>query len=233
MKNTIIPKNTLYHSNHGWLKSYHIFSFANYYDSQNISFWNLRVFNDDTIKAGTGFWLHPHENVEILTIVLDGEITHGDTLGNKQTTTAWEIQTMTAGTGILHSEENMWQKDVHLYQIWFTTHTQNLSPEYTNHSIDFKNNELTLLASWEEYNWTGFLNSEIKVYRWIFDAGKSFDFDIMQWKGLFLYIHSWKIEIEGSVLQKRDQLRYELPWKYGFEVKEKSDFIAIEVSLDL
>ncbi len=231
MKNTIINKSQLYKSDHSWLTSYHIFSFADYYDSNNIDFWNLRVFNDDFIKSETWFWLHPHRDTEILTIVLEWEITHGDSLWNKQTTKTWEIQTITAGTWILHSEQNLWKKDVHLYQIWFKTNSFSLKPEYKSHKINLKESSLNLLASLKKENNVWFLNSDVSVYRWKFDKDDNFEFEIKKSKGLFLYVYKWQIEIDWNKLQTQDHLRYSIEGVYKFKILEKSDFILIEVSL--
>src|SRR5674476_800639 len=107
------------HADHGWLNTWHSFSFANYYNPDRIHFGALRVLNDDTIQAGTGFGTHPHDNMEIITIVLDGELAHRDSMGNGSVITPGEVQVMSAGTGIQHSEFNHSKvNEASLLQIW-------------------------------------------------------------------------------------------------------------------
>lgn len=232
MKNTIIKKSKRYLANHSWLKSYHLFSFAEYYDYNNNNFWNLRVFNDDFIEAKTWFWLHPHSNMEILTIVLNWWITHGDNLWNKETTNAWEIQTMTAWSWIMHSEENLWDEEVHLYQIWFSTNMPWLKPDYKNHKINLEQNKLNLLSSWNIQDNVWFLNSDVKVFRWIFDKFKKIEYEILENRWLFIYITNWIIKVWNEILNSWDQLRFSEIWKYKIEIlEEKTDFILINVKM--
>ena len=105
-------------SNFGWLKTYWLFSFSSYFDPHNIQFGALRVFNDDVVEPGTGFPTHPHEEMEIITIVINGEMTHEDSMGNKTIIRAGDVQRMSAGTGLTHSEFNLADEPVHFYQIW-------------------------------------------------------------------------------------------------------------------
>ncbi|WP_269850190.1 pirin family protein [Methanosarcina horonobensis] len=114
----IIPAEARHLEDSGWLKSYMLFSFSNYYDPENIKFGSLRVFNDDTVQPGRGFSTHPHSEMEIISVVLEGEITHEDNMGNRGTLGKGEVQRVTAGTGILHSELNRGKEPLHFYQIW-------------------------------------------------------------------------------------------------------------------
>jgi len=102
-----------------WLKTYYLFSFSNYFDPANLQFGVLRVFNDDTINAYSGFDEHGHENMEIVTLVLEGALTHRDSMGNKEVIKAGEVQRMSAGTGVIHAEKNLGDEPVHLFQLWF------------------------------------------------------------------------------------------------------------------
>lgn len=227
---TIIPAKERYQAEHGWLKSYHLFSFADYYHPNNVSFWNLRVFNDDFIEWNSGFWMHPHENMEILTIVLSWEVTHIDSLWNKEITHAWEVQTMSAGSWIFHSELNESSVPLHLYQLWFFPVKKWITPCYANKKIDLKKNSLNLLF-WE--NEPNQLNANILAYRGIYQTGKAFNYTITAWKWLFLYIHIWKIQIDDKVLEAWDQIRIHHMWVYTFtSLEENTDFIVIEVSFN-
>ncbi len=126
----ILKSSDRHFSDMGWLKTYWLFSFSNYYDSKNISHGMLRVFNDDIVKAQTGFDTHPHEEMEIVSIVLDGEMEHKDTMGNEMVIRKNDVQRMTAGTGLYHSEKNMSDHPVHFYQIWINPDKKGLTPSY-------------------------------------------------------------------------------------------------------
>lgn len=125
------------HANHGWLDSWHSFSFADYYDPDFMGFSALRVINDDRIAASEGFPTHPHKDMEILTYVMEGAVAHQDSMGNKEQVNAGEFQIMSAGTGIRHSEFNAYQdRDLHLYQIWIIPDQKNLTPRYEQKAFD-------------------------------------------------------------------------------------------------
>ncbi|TDB60272.1 pirin family protein [Photorhabdus khanii] len=125
------------HANHGWLDSWHTFSFANYYDANFLNFSALRVINEDFIEAGQGFGTHPHKDMEILTYVLSGAVEHQDSMGNKEQVPAGEFQIMSAGTGIRHSEYNPnSDRLLHLYQIWIASDKTGLTPRYEQRRFD-------------------------------------------------------------------------------------------------
>lgn len=125
------------HANHGWLDSWHTFSFANYYDPNFMGFSALRVINDDVIEAGQGFGTHPHKDMEILTYVLEGTVEHQDSMGNKEQVPAGEFQIMSAGTGIRHSEYNPNSTErLHLYQIWIMPEENGITPRYEQRRFD-------------------------------------------------------------------------------------------------
>lgn len=131
MKFTVHKAGSRGHANHGWLKTWHTFSFANYYNPNRMNFGALRVLNDDSIQAGMGFGTHPHDNMEIITIVLEGELEHRDSMGNGSVITPGEVQVMSAGTGIQHSEFNHSEsQDLSLLQIWVFPDKQEVEPRY-------------------------------------------------------------------------------------------------------
>lgn len=132
---TPIPYETLGHADHGWLNARHHFSFASYYDPKRMGFGALRVINDDIIQAGTGFGLHPHQNMEIITYVRQGAITHRDNQGNEGRTVAGDVQVMSAGTGIYHSEYNLESEDTQLYQIWIEPNKHGVQPRWDSHEF--------------------------------------------------------------------------------------------------
>lgn len=124
------PYETLGKAEHGWLKSSHHFSFAHYYNPQRMGFGTLRVINDDWVQAGSGFPPHPHNNMEIISFIRSGEIAHQDSVGNKGLTQAGEVQVMSAGTGVVHSEYNLSKDPLTFYQIWIMPNKQNVTPRW-------------------------------------------------------------------------------------------------------
>lgn len=138
------------HANHGWLNSFHTFSFANYYDPARTHFGALRVLNDDTVAAGMGFGKHPHDNMEIISIPTSGDLKHKDSMGNETIIKQGDIQIMSAGTGIAHSEMNAnSDKEVRFFQIWLFPNKKNVQPRYGQYTIDeakMRNNLLQVLS---------------------------------------------------------------------------------------
>jgi quercetin 2,3-dioxygenase len=233
MPNTIIRAKERYEAKvWNWLRSFHLFSFSEYYDPKNIAFWNMRVFNDDFIRHQSGFWLHPHNNMEILTILFEWSITHGDSMGNRKTIYADEVQTMSAGSGVYHSEENLSNDDTHLYQLWFFPRHQNTTPWYKDTKIERQQNTLQLLVSWTEREAPAYLDTDIKVYEGNYTTTSKIEYEVKKWKGLFLYIHSGEIKWNNETLYSWDQLRVVEEWTYTFETPEiPTRFILIEVTL--
>lgn len=132
----IIPAEARHFSSSDWLKSYLLFSFSSYHDSENTQFGNLRVFNDFTIKPGKGFSTHTHSEAEIVTIVLEGQLTHEDNLGNKKILDKEDVQCMATGTGVEHSEFNWGKEPLHLYQIWILPWKNDLTPAYSQKKFE-------------------------------------------------------------------------------------------------
>jgi redox-sensitive bicupin YhaK (pirin superfamily) len=161
------PYNSLGNANHGWLKSKHHFSFANYYNPTRMGFGKLRVVNDDWVEPNTGFPSHPHRNMEIISFVRSGAITHQDSIGNKGITETGEVQVMSAGTGIVHSEYNRTKEPLTFYQIWIETNKKDVQPRWESKKLStLQNSKLTLLASGypEDKNSALFINQEARIY---------------------------------------------------------------------
>jgi len=161
------PYKSLGNANHGWLKSKHHFSFANYYNPTRMGFGKLRVVNDDWVEPGTGFPSHPHRNMEIISFIRSGAITHQDSTGNKGITKAGEVQVMSAGTGIIHSEYNRTKEPLTFYQIWIETNKNDVKPRWESREFpNKKTSTLTLLASGyaEDKGRALFINQETRIY---------------------------------------------------------------------
>jgi redox-sensitive bicupin YhaK (pirin superfamily) len=159
--------NRLGQANHGWLKSKHHFSFANYYNPVRMGFGKLRVVNDDWVAPGTGFPAHPHSNMEIISFIRSGSITHQDSTGNKGVTKEGEVQVMSAGTGIVHSEYNRSKTALTFYQIWIETNKHNVTPRWESKKFPTKfTPNLTLLVSGyaEDKSKALFINQEARIY---------------------------------------------------------------------
>jgi redox-sensitive bicupin YhaK (pirin superfamily) len=154
-------------ANHGWLKSKHHFSFANYYNPSRMGFGKLRVVNDDWVEQGMGFPSHPHRNMEIISFIRSGALTHQDSTGNKGTTKAGEVQVMSAGTGIVHSEYNRTKNPLTFYQIWIETNKIDVAPRWESKKFPTEQlSALTLLVSGypADKNKALFINQETRIY---------------------------------------------------------------------
>jgi len=169
----IIPAHNRYIARHDWLESKHLFSFADYYDPKNMNFGALRVFNDDIIAGHQGFGLHPHSNMEIITLVLAGAISHEDSHGGRAIVGPGGVQVMSAGTGLRHSEMNQGDESVHLYQIWIMPREDGITPRHEERDFsDMSKNILVPIASGFDHDALLF-NADAVIYRGIFDEETS------------------------------------------------------------
>lgn len=222
----IIPSNKRFFSDMWDMNSYFLFNFAHYYDPQNESFGNLRVFNDDFLKAESWFSMHSHKYYEIMTIMLEWTITHKDSLWNHIKVSKNEIQVTNTSTGIMHSEYNEEKEDLKLYQVWFSPPEMNIKPIYYTAKFseaDFENDFFTLASGINKNK--NMLSSKVSVKRGIFEAWQKVKIDFEKY--VFLYLTTWKLKVNGNILEKKDQLRSF--WeKLDIEFLEKSDVIVIE-----
>ena len=164
---THYPKNSLGHADHGWLKSKHHFSFANYYNPARMGFGTLRVVNDDWVAPGMGFGAHPHRNMEIISFIRSGAITHQDSMGNKGITEQGEVQVMSAGTGITHSEYNLTDEPLTFYQIWIQSNQHNVEPRWESKKFPTQAaSRLSLLVSGypKDADSALFINQQARIY---------------------------------------------------------------------
>lgn len=198
------------HANHGWLNAHHTFSFANYYDPQRMHFGVLRVLNDDLIAGGMGFGTHPHDNMEIITIPLAGAIAHKDSMGNSAVIQAGEIQVMSAGTGVSHSEYNaLPDVELSLLQIWLFPNQKNVTPRYDQRSIDvaaMENNFYQILSpnAADDNVW---IHQDAWFSIGNFEAGIETKYEIKKsGNGVYAFVINGEVEIDGQKLSQRDGL---------------------------
>lgn len=198
------------HVSHGWLNTYHTFSFAQYYNPERIHFGALRVLNDDTVDGSQGFGMHPHDNMEIITIPLEGALKHQDSMGNAAIISAGEIQVMSAGTGIYHSEYNASADiPVKLLQIWVFPNQKNVTPRYDQIAIKthFQRNQLQQIVSPFPSDAGVWIHQEAWFHLGTFDRDQSVPYTVQkEGNGVYAFVISGKALIDGQVLEARDGL---------------------------
>ncbi|MFD1552676.1 pirin family protein [Putridiphycobacter roseus] len=208
MHNVIHKASTRGNANHGWLTSFHTFSFANYYNPERMNFGVLRVLNDDTVQAGMGFGTHPHNNMEIISIPLEGDLEHKDSLGNITLIKEGDVQIMSAGTGVTHSEYNKNKdKEVKFLQIWVLPKLKNLNPRYDQISIHAiqKVNELYQVLSPHKDDQGVWLNQDAWFHLGEFTKAKTVEYKIKkEGNGVYVFILKGKVEINGENLTEKD-----------------------------
>jgi redox-sensitive bicupin YhaK (pirin superfamily) len=210
MRTRIFPKSERGKADHGWLQANFSFSFGNYYNPEMVQFGMLRVLNDDTIAAGMGFGTHPHDNMEIVTIPLEGGLTHRDSMGNQATVRFDEVQVMSAGTGIQHSEMNASQTErAKTLQLWIFPDKQNVEPRYDQKgfNLEANRNKLVNVVSPEDKNGGNalWIHQQAFLHLGVFDAGQTFDYNIkIPENGLYLFLIEGELEINGETIKERD-----------------------------
>lgn len=195
------------HFNHGWLESYHTFSFADYYDPKHRHFRALRVINEDFVQAGKGFETHSHNDMEILTYVLSGELEHRDSMGTGSILKYGDIQRMTAGTGVTHSEKNPSQKNaLHLLQIWIFPEQKDLTPSYEekNFSTEDKKNQLRLIASQGGKTNSVCVHQDVSIYASILEANKKLLTPLTPRRYYWLQVARGALTVNGISLSAGD-----------------------------
>ncbi len=237
MKTVLHRANTRGHANHGWLDSHHTFSFANYYNPERMNFGVLRVLNDDSVDPGKGFGTHPHDNMEIISIPLEGDLEHQDSMGNVAVIKEGDIQVMSAGTGIRHSEYNR-NKDqqVKFLQIWMFPNRRNVEPRYDQITLDrekLKNQFLQILSPNQD-------DAGVWVHQnaWFhlgdLEAGQSLDYTFKDpTNGLYIFVIEGDVNVEGQNLAKRDGFGVWETEKVQFEAKGNARVLLMEVPMSI
>ncbi len=219
-------------ANHGWLKSFHTFSFANYYDPKHMHFGNLRVINEDFIAPQMGFGEHPHNNMEIITYVISGALSHKDSMGNSSTILPGEVQIMSAGTGVFHSEFNHEkERKTHLLQIWILPKAKEIKPRYDQKSFaeNFKNGDFVLVVSGSRRDGSIQINQDAEIFLGKFAAGRNFEFIPNLKSKIWIQMISGKILVNGKTIESGDAAAIQDEKEIKIIAEENSEFLFFDL----
>jgi redox-sensitive bicupin YhaK (pirin superfamily) len=222
---TIIPAAYRHFQDFGWLKTYWLFSFDQYNDPANVRWGPLRVFNDDVIEAGQGFPTHPHREMEIITVVLEGEITHEDSMGNRGVVKAGEVQRMSAGTGLTHSEFNLGDHPLAL------PGTRGLEPSYDQKKFDpsLWAGRLYPVASGQGHEDAVTFHTDAAIYRASLSDSAAVEFMAGDDRKVFIYVTSGTVDINGVIVNTKDQARIGQEAALAIRAVDAAEFILIDV----
>lgn len=236
MKTVLHKSETRGHANHGWLDSHHTFSFANYYNPERVHFGMLRVLNDDVVAAGRGFGTHPHDNMEIVSIPLSGDLKHKDSMGNEVVIREGDVQVMSAGTGIFHSEfNNSEEEEVRFLQIWIFPDKKNVEPRYDQISIKdvAKQNEFYQVLSPNEDDQGVWVNQNAWFHLGNFDKGAQDTYTIKSKEnGVYAFILEGEVEIDGQKLSKRDGLGISETNKFNLKATADARVLLMDIPMN-
>ncbi|MGZ3840192.1 MAG: pirin family protein [Flavisolibacter sp.] len=237
MKTVLHKAATRGHADHGWLDSWHTFSFANYYDPQRIHFGALRVLNDDTVAPGMGFGKHPHDNMEIISIPLEGDLEHGDSMGTVAVIKQGDVQAMSAGTGVIHSEKNKNQdRKVKFLQIWVFPDQKNVQPRYDQKTIgpEEKQNKLATIVSP-----IGTDDGGVQIHQnaWFhlgnLDKGMEMQYDLRKkGNGVYAFVLNGDVTINDIVLNRRDGLGISETETLSIRADDKAEILLMEIPMN-
>lgn len=215
-----------------WLKSYHSFSFSSYQDRNHMRFRSLRVMNEDWISPNSGFPTHPHDNMEIITYVISGQLAHKDSMGNVETIQPGEIQCMSAGTGITHSEFNpSAEQTTHLYQIWLLPAEKNIEPSYQQIRYDqAPSGQLTLLASQQPRDGAVFINQDVNLYRAVLEQGDELTFPIQKQRAVWIQVVKGELKVNGESLNTSDALAIENEETLHISTASNAEFLLFDLN---
>ena len=238
MKNTVLHKaNTRGNANHGWLNAFHSFSFGSWYNPERVQFGALRVLNDDTIAGGMGFGTHPHDNMEIITIPLEGDLAHKDSMGNSAVIKTGDIQVMSAGTGVEHSEFNP-NADLQtkLFQIWLFPKYRDVAPRYQQITLDksLQKNNFAQILSPNQDDAGVWIHQDAWFYLSDFDAGFSKKLVLKKaGNGFYIMTIEGVIEVNGEKLEKRDALGIWNTNEIDVKATTNARFLVMEIPMEV
>lgn len=237
MKNKVIHKaGTRGHANHGWLDTHHTFSFADYYDPNRVHFGALRVLNDDTVAAGMGFGTHPHDNMEIISIPLEGDLEHRDSMGNVSVIRRGEVQVMSAGTGITHSEYN--KNDDRLtkfLQIWVFPRERGLAPRYSQIALDESKMKdgLAQVVSPDKDDEGAWIHQDAWFHMGYLTVGREIEYKVKKkGNGVYVFVLEGEIEADGEKLGRRDGIGLWDGDSVNLRAVSDSEVLVMEVPME-
>ena len=214
-------------ANYGWLRTQYSFSFANYYNPEKVGFGKLLVLNEDHVAGKKGFGMHHHDNMEIVTVVLSGAIEHKDSEGNHGVVKAGEVQRISAGKGILHSEFNPSDKELHLLQIWINTKKKDIIPSYEQKKIALKKDSFTVLVS-NAVKSGLHINQDAAILRGKIAKGKKAAYSLKQ-KKLYVFIIDGEISVKDAILKTGDSAEIDDMKKIEIITRKNSDILLIDI----
>lgn len=236
MKTTFYKSDSRGYANHGWLKSHHTFSFANYHNPERMNFGVLRVINDDFVEGGMGFGKHPHRDMEIISIPLEGDLRHGDNMGNSGIIKKGDIQVMSAGTGIMHSEENGTEQAVKFLQIWVIPNKADVTPRYDQQNFEEKlipNQFLQILSPNADDD--GVWIHQDAWFNWgNFTEDKTVDYNIKKpGNGLYIFVLKGSAKVGDQLIDTRDALGVWDTENVTIEVNKGAEILLMDVPMEL
>ncbi len=220
------------HANHGWLDSYHSFSFANYYDPQHMGFRSLRVINEDAIAPAKGFPTHPHRDMEIITYVVSGAVAHKDSIGNTEKVGAGGVQRFSAGTGITHSEFNPSSTEgLHLLQIWLLPEQQGITPSYEQKEFPAatKRGQWRAIANREATDGAVKLHQDAAIYATILEPGARLTYTLLADRHAWVQIVQGEVTLNGTTLDKGDAAAISQETKLVFEASTDAEILLFDL----
>ncbi|WP_411894998.1 pirin family protein [Winogradskyella sp. A2] len=237
MKTIIHKADTRGYADHGWLKSHHTFSFASYQNPERMNFGMLRVLNDDVVQPKMGFGTHPHQNMEIISIPLKGALSHKDSMGNKRAIEVGEVQVMSAGTGLTHSEFNDSKiNEVNFLQLWIIPEEMSVKPNYEQRQFpnQGKQNQLqTVVAPKDKLEGDALpISQQAYIYRTTLEAENSIGLNLKsENNGVYIFVVDGEVSIDGNSLSKRDAIGVSEIHSLDIKSTENSELVIIEVPM--
>ena len=224
------------HADHGWLNAHHSFSFANWYDPSRINFGMLRVLNDDIVAGGQGFGTHPHNDMEIITIILDGALEHKDSMGNGSVIKPGDVQVMSAGTGVMHSEFNpLKDKATNLFQLWIFPKENGIKPRYDQKTFDVadRKNKIQTVASGFKTGDELYIHQNAAISLANLDKDGILNYDLKDKNnGAYIMVINGNLDVEGTQLGKKDAIGVWETEKITLKAGESTEIIIIEVPMN-
>lgn len=224
------------HADHGWLNAHHSFSFANWYDPSRVHFGMLRVLNDDIVAGGEGFGTHPHNDMEIITIILKGALQHKDNMGNGSVIKPGDVQVMSAGTGVMHSEFNPSKDEAtNLFQLWIFPKEKGIKPSYDQRTFDpaGRRNKIQTVVSGFKKGDDLYIHQDAAISLSDLDKGTELKYDLKSKEnGAYIMVINGSVEVDGKLLQQRDAIGIWETENVSLNAKDNAEIIIIEVPMN-